>query len=82
VTITHKENEVDNDFEVENHVSIFLLRPLTKAAQVWCDEHLPQDAQKWANAYVVEHRFIGDVVEGLQADGYSIAAFAGVKGAA
>ncbi len=31
------------DFEVENHQSIFLLLPLTPAAESWIREFLPQD---------------------------------------
>jgi hypothetical protein len=64
------ENAVD--FEVENHGTIFLFRPITKAAQVWCDEHLPEDAPMFGTAYAVEHRYIRPIVEGVLADGYNV----------
>jgi len=59
------------DFEVRNEGSIYLLRPMTDAAKAWCDEHLPEDAPMFGNAYVVEHRFIRGVVEGILTDAYT-----------
>lgn len=60
------------DFEVENHGSIWLFRPLTDAAREWTDEHVPRHharggdtaVQTWAGAVVVEHRYIGAIVQG------------------
>ena len=46
------------DFTVENHGSIFLLQPLTSAAQTWVDENIPEDAQYFGTAVAVEHRYI------------------------
>lgn len=57
------------DFAVENHFSIFLLRPLSDAAREWIAEHIPADAQFWGSAVVVEPRCIGDIVRGARADG-------------
>lgn len=57
------------DFEVQNEGSIFLLRPKSPAAEEWLWENIPSDAQCWGNAVVVEHRYIADIVEGIQADG-------------
>jgi hypothetical protein len=57
------------DFIVENHGSIFLLRPLTAAANSWTEEHIPEDAQWFGGAVVVEHRFIWTILEGIQSDG-------------
>ena len=61
---------MNKDFEVRNEGSIFLLRPITEAAQIWCDEHLPEDAQLWGASYVIEHRYIRPIVEALVAEGY------------
>ena len=33
------------DFEVENHGSLFLFRPITDAALAWVEDHLPQPEQ-------------------------------------
>lgn len=60
------------DFIVENHGSIFLLRPLSEAAREWATKHIPEDAQNWGDAVVVEHRYIGDIVAGIQADGLTV----------
>ena len=54
--------------------SLFLLTPRTEAAQAWADEHLPDDAQTFGYAIVVEHRYISAIVAGIESDGLSIAA--------
>ena len=60
------------DFEVENHQSIFLLRPLTPAAESWIQECLPPDCTYFGSAVVVEPRFIADIVHGIQNDGLAV----------
>jgi hypothetical protein len=50
------------------HSSIFLLQPLTPAANFWIDEHLPEDRLTFAGAVVVEHRYIADIVRGAIID--------------
>ena len=57
------------DFIVENHGSIFLLQPLTSAANSWISEHLPEDRMTFGGAVVVEHRYIWAILEGIQFDG-------------
>lgn len=57
------------DFVVSNHGSIFLLQPLTTAALAGTDEHLPAERQLWGSSAVIEHRFIADIVAGIQRDG-------------
>ena len=57
------------DFFVQNEGSIFLLHPLTKAAKTWVGTFLPNDAQTFGRAIVVEHRYIGAIIEGIQGDG-------------
>lgn len=60
------------DAEVQNEGSIFLLRPLSENAKQWVNEHLPEDRQTFGNAVVVEHRYIEDIVAGMQADGLTV----------
>lgn len=60
------------DFTVQNEGSIFLLHPLTPAANAWIEEHIPEDAQYFGNAVVVEHRYIADIVGGIQRDGLTV----------
>lgn len=59
-----------HDFEVEDHGSIFILTPTSDAGLNWCWEHLPEDAQRWGKfGYVIEHRYIQDIVAGMERDG-------------
>jgi len=57
------------DFKISGGGTIYLLHPLTRAARDWVDEHLPADAMWFGNAVAVEHRYIGDIVEGAIGDG-------------
>jgi hypothetical protein len=60
------------DFHVRNEGSIFLLQPVTEAACAWVLEHIPQDAQYFGDSVVVEHRYIADIVAGIQSDGLTV----------
>lgn len=57
------------DFYVENHFTIFLLRPASLAAEAWIIDNLPEDVPTFGGGVVVEHRYIGDIVEGIRSDG-------------
>lgn len=62
------------DFRVDNHGSIVILWADSEAAQEWVAEHIPEDAQSWGrNGTVVEPRYIGDIIDGIQADGLNVA---------
>jgi len=63
-----------HDFEVQNHGSIFLLIPLTSSARVWIDDHIGKDNghQPMWPTVLVEHRFIADIVAGIQDDGLAV----------
>lgn len=65
---------IDMDLQVEDHGTIFLLRPLSKVGQEWVDANVQQDdeTQYWGNAIVVEHRYIGDIVAGAKGDGLEV----------
>lgn len=64
---------VIEDLVVENHGSLFLLRPMSDAAEEWLNEHLDPDNSQWfAGALVVEPRYIGDIVDGAVADGLEV----------
>jgi hypothetical protein len=59
-------------FELENHGSLFLLRPLDSIAKEWMNEHLPVDSpetQFWGEAIVIERRYVESIVDGILADG-------------
>ncbi len=58
------------DFDVTNHGSIFILIPVSDAALQWCYTHLPEECDRWGKqSFVVEHRYISDVVAGMERDG-------------
>jgi len=60
------------DFVVENHGSILLLQPLSPAANSCVKENLPEDHLTFGHAVVVEHRYIADIVAGIQSDGLTV----------
>jgi hypothetical protein len=60
------------DFTVHNEGSIFLLIPQTSAADSWVSEHLPEDCLTFGNSFAIGHRYIGDIVRGIQSDGLEV----------
>ncbi len=56
------------DFQVVNHGTLYLLIPNTPRAKEWVRDNLPQDHTKYDAASVIEHRYIGDIIDGIQAD--------------
>jgi hypothetical protein len=67
--------ETRPDFSFQNHGSICILTPITPAARDWFSEHLPVDnseTQFWAGGIVIEPRYVGDIISGIQSDGLSV----------
>jgi hypothetical protein len=65
-------SETELDFKLENHGSLFLLRPLSFAAKEWMKEHLPvelPETQFWNDAIVIEARYVTPIVDGIIGDG-------------
>lgn len=63
------------DFAFQNFGSICVLTPLTAAGRNWYNEHLPVDnpeTQFWAGGIVLEPRYAGDILSGLQSDGLTV----------
>jgi hypothetical protein len=62
------------DISIENHGSIFLVRPLTPLGISWIENHIGRDNgyQPYYPGVVIEHRYIADIVAGLQNDGLVI----------
>ena len=65
---------LSRDFRLENHGSIFLLVPLSVSAQLWLDEHIGKENgyQPYWPTVTIEHRFIADIVAGIQDDGLAV----------
>jgi hypothetical protein len=61
------------DFDVYGGPSVFLLTPHTEAALDWAEFNLPDDAQMLGNGIAIEHRYLGDILLGLQLDGLTVA---------
>ena len=57
------------DFELSGHGTLYLFRPITRAAHAWVEEHLPTDATWFGGAVVLEHRYIGPIIGGAIGDG-------------
>lgn len=66
-------NNVVPDFTVRNEGSIFLLQPNSAGADAWIEDHIGEDAMLWGRSVVVEHRYILDIVDGIQNDGLTVA---------
>lgn len=49
--------------------SIYLVRPLDEEAAEWLHQTAPADAQWWASALVVEHRYVVQVLDAIVAAG-------------
>jgi hypothetical protein len=62
------------DFTLNNQGTIFLLTPITESASDWISESLPSDAMTFGRATVIEHRFIGDIIDGILGDGLTVEA--------
>lgn len=60
------------DFELQDHGTIWTLRPVTVAAIEWVQEHLPADCAMLGDNYCIEARYISDIVEGIVDDGLMI----------
>lgn len=62
-------NDSDLDAVVTNHGSIMLLEPISEHAKTWTSANIPDDAPMFGNAYAIEPRYIGAIVDGMSADG-------------
>jgi hypothetical protein len=62
----------DQDFQIEYHGSIVLVRPLQQEARMHLQEHTP-GAQWFGGALVVEPRYVVELVERLMGEGFRVA---------
>ena len=58
------------DIVVENHGSVFLLRPISDSGREWIEQNITErnGFQPYWPTVVVEPRYISDIVSGIQAD--------------
>lgn len=64
-----REKASQPDVFVSNEGSIFLLTPMSDKAREWISEHIPEGAMYMGRALVVEHRYVEDIVAGMQGAG-------------
>ncbi len=58
------------DILVENHGSVFLLRPASSVGQAWLQENvIGEETQLFGNAVVCEPRYVADIVFGARGEG-------------
>ena len=61
------------DFRIGGGGSVFTLQPNTKRAREWIEENLVVEPWQWlGDAVAIEHRFIGNITEGIKADGLTL----------
>lgn len=62
------------DFVLENHGSVLLLRPQSVSARIWVDDHIGKNNgfQPYWPTVVIEHRYIADIVAGIENDGLAV----------
>jgi len=61
------------DALVSGHGSIYLVRPVSEAATEWISENVQEDAHWFGGSLAVEHRYILDLIDGMQANGLNLA---------
>ena len=60
------------DFEIADHGSIIILKPLNDYARYWIDDNLDPEGQWGFGGAVIERRFFEPIYDGLVADGLTI----------
>jgi len=57
-------------FDIENHGTIVLVRPLTPDVKTWLEENVEEAAMWYGGALVVEPRYVEALIEGLIEEGF------------
>ena len=57
-----------SDYRVENHLSVVLVTPISQDAKNWIEDNVP-GAQWYLHSLVVEPRYVGDLLGGMQDHG-------------
>lgn len=60
------------DIEAANHGTIWVLTGVTEVGSTWLKENLDPDATRWGLGFVVEHRYVSDIVVGAQEAGLEV----------
>jgi len=60
------------DVFVHDEGTVFLLEPRSNRGEDWLQENLAGDPPRLGKSYAVEHRYVGDIVEGMLVDGLGV----------
>jgi len=62
-----------SDFAIDFHGTIAVLWPQSGDAFEWVNENIDPDATHWGkNGTVIEHRYLGDIVNAIHDAGFTI----------
>ena len=50
--------------------SVYLITPLSRECEDWLKENVSEDAMYLGHSLAVEHRYVEDLVEGLEQEGF------------
>ena len=59
---------MEEHFEIINQGSLALVKPLTEWSQNWWKDNVDDDAQMLGQYFVVEPRYLQNILEGFAAD--------------
>jgi hypothetical protein len=70
----HSTQKAAPDFLIENHGSLFFLRPLSQSAREWIEENISQidSFQPYWPVVLIEPRFVSDILSGILSEGWSV----------
>lgn len=67
--ITEADYALSFDFTAEDHGSIVVLDPKSRACLQWFYKHLPQDCPRWGVGFAIEQNYVGAILEAMASDG-------------
>lgn len=59
------------DFQLVDHGSIVILTPRSDSAHDWVDAHIDSERAEWCGGVVIEPRYVGNILAGINSDGLS-----------
>jgi hypothetical protein len=66
------DQQLTPDVRVDNHGTIYLVRPVSGRAAWWIDEHVRKEFQWFGGSLVLEHRYARDLIELMREAGLLI----------
>lgn len=62
------------DIHIEPHGSVVLFRPASDTAHAWVAENVAIEDWQWlGGAFAVDHRYAGDLAQGMREAGLAVA---------